>query len=107
MFNFCLLQLQVTTIIEHYFNFHQQYDIFSMIIQNRTINGRFGMHTRENTQNLNITNTIEVTIISRAREPALPPNQNTTNDKTATKKPCFFIFSSFSIFACNSTCVQQ
>ena len=37
-----------------------------------------------------------------------PLNRNATNDKNLTKKPCFFIFSvSFSIFACNSTRVQQ
>ena len=34
-------------------------------------------------------------------------NWNATNDKNLTKKPYFFIFISFSIFAYNSTRVQQ
>ena len=33
----CTLQLQVTPIIQHYFNFYKYYHIFSMMIQNRTI----------------------------------------------------------------------
>ena len=36
-----------------------------------------------------------------------PLNQNATNNKNLTKKPCFFSFSSFSILAYNSTHVQQ
>ena len=37
-----------------------------------------------------------------------PLNWNAINHKSLTKNPCFFIFSFFfSIFACNSTRVQQ
>ena len=71
-----------------------------MIIQNRTISvALICSQGQKNTQNLNITNSIEVTIIGVARggeagDPG-PPNQNATNDKNVTKKFCFFIFSFF------------
>ena len=61
------------------------------------------MPTRANkqksTQNPNVTNSHEVTIIG-ARAPL--PNQNATNDKNVTKKFFIFIFSFF-----RQICVQQ
>ena len=43
----------------------------------------------------------------RRRGPWPPPNQNATNDKNVQKKPCFFSFTSFIIFAYNSTPAKQ
>ena len=65
------------------------------------------MHTKANKQksiqNLNITNSIEVTIIGVARRPAPTPNRNATNDKNETKNlSCFFIFSFF-----QHLCIKQ
>ena len=46
---------------------------------------------QKSTQNLNIRNSIEVTIISVARGPA-PLNRNAINDKNVTKKSRFVHF---------------
>ena len=66
-----MLQLHVTTTIQHYFNVYQYYHIFSMIIQNRTTSVALActqkQTSKKSTQNLNITNSIEVTIIGAAR----------------------------------------
>ena len=56
---------------------------------------------QKSTQNLNITNSIEITLIGEAKvgEGAgglgPPPHQNATNDKNKTQKSCFFNFSFF------------
>ena len=54
------------------------------------------MHTRaykqKSTQNFNITNSIEVTIIGVARGGAAPPIEVPSTTKNVTKKACFFQF---------------
>ena len=64
-------------------------------MQNRTISVAL-TYTRGqvSTQNLNITNSIKVTIIGLARGggPASPSNRNATKDKTVTKKILFLHF---------------
>ena len=75
-----------------------------MIIQNRTISVVLTCtqeQTRKKQQNLNITNSIEVTITGVAKgglkgpAPPASPHRNATNGKNVTKKSCCFIFSVF------------
>ena len=86
-----------------------------MIIQNRTISVALTYTQRQtskkSSQNLHITNSIEVTIVRVARSggPREPgsPNRNTTKDKNVTISLVSSVSVSLNIFAHNSTRVQH
>ena len=69
--------LYVTTSSCSYFNFYLQYNIFSMIIQNRTISVALtcmqGQTSKKAYKNLNITNSIEVSSVARGGGGAIAP----------------------------------